>query len=87
MYTVYIIQIQVVRNLTGKTHCRFYTELVKTLGGAPAHISIDGAKAWNGVKEQVRCIFGEPSAATVLVIDNQVRDCRIKLIPADLPSY
>ncbi len=58
--------------MTGRTHSRFFSDLVEVIGGVPAHFSIDGAPAWNGVEAQLGHIFGDTKAATVLVIENEV---------------
>ncbi len=49
--------------------------MVEHIGGVPAHFSVDGAPAWNGVEVQLRYIFGDTKAATVIVIENEVGLC------------
>ncbi len=61
--------------MTGKTHSKFFSDLVEVIGGVPAHFSIDGAPAWNGVEAQLRYVFGDTKAATVLVIEKEVCFC------------
>lgn len=64
-------------NLTGLTHSEFFSDMMVKIGGIPAHVSVDKAKAWLGVEKQLSCVFGDTSAATVLNINDEVRDCDI----------
>ena len=41
---------EVVTNLTGFTHATFIQNMIKSWGKVPAHIIMDGATAWLGVK-------------------------------------
>ncbi len=70
--TVSQFVVQVVRNLTLKTHTNFYLECLATMGGVPAHTSVDGAKAWNGVEFILKHLYGDTRKATPLCVDGQV---------------
>jgi hypothetical protein len=37
---------------------------------------VDGAEAWNGVKQQMEAIHGDPDAVTVQFINGEVRLAR-----------
>jgi len=43
---------QVVSDLRGETHSGFFSDALEKSGVAPQHVSVDGAEAWNGVKQQ-----------------------------------
>jgi hypothetical protein len=64
--------LQVCFDLTGYTHSRFFANTCGALEGASPHVIVDGAPAWNGVREQQRYIFGDPDAITWLHIDDEV---------------
>ena len=63
---------QVVTNLRGRTHSSFFARALAAAGGAPAHVSVDGADAWNGVAVQIGTIHGDPSHVTLQTIDGEV---------------
>jgi hypothetical protein len=45
--------------LKGATHVNILSDAMCEQGGAPGHVSIDGAAAWNGVRKQVELIYGD----------------------------
>ena len=59
-------------NLSGRTHCEFFSGMIEKIKGVPAHVSIDKAKAWLGVRKQLEYVYGDTDAATVLHIDDKV---------------
>ena len=65
--------LQVVTDLRGKTHSRFFVETLAKVGGLPAHVSLDHAPAWNGVNFILSSIFADTKKATPLVVDREVR--------------
>mmetsp|Transcript_16724 Transcript_16724/g.28528 ORF Transcript_16724/g.28528 Transcript_16724/m.28528 type:complete len:325 (-) Transcript_16724:136-1110(-) len=66
------IYFELVTDLRGKTHSDFYVGCLIAAGGAPANVAVDGANAWNGVREQVRAIHGDPDAAQLLAANGDV---------------
>jgi DNA-binding LacI/PurR family transcriptional regulator len=67
---------QVVSDLRGETHSGFFSDALEKSGFAPQHVSVDGAEAWNGVKQQMEAIHGDPDAVTVQFINGEVRLAR-----------
>ncbi len=63
---------QVITDLRGLTHARFFTEAMAQRMRAPAHVSVDGAPAWNGVREQVGVIHGNPDEISLIMIEGEV---------------
>jgi hypothetical protein len=63
---------KVVTNLHGSTHSHFFSEALAAAGGAPAHVSVDGAVAWDGVALQMGAIHGNPDKVTSQQIDGEV---------------
>ena len=61
-------------DLRGSTHSSFFVECLRVSSMAPAHVSVDGAPAWNGVKLQVEAIHGDSDAVSVLNIEEKVRN-------------
>mmetsp|Transcript_5356 Transcript_5356/g.6973 ORF Transcript_5356/g.6973 Transcript_5356/m.6973 type:complete len:228 (+) Transcript_5356:221-904(+) len=48
---------ELVTDLTGATHSKVFSNAVAKMRGLPAHVSVDCAAAWNGVKAQVGHIY------------------------------
>jgi len=44
------------------------------VGGLPAHTSVDGASAWNGVEIMLKTIFPDTRVVTPVRIDDEVRN-------------
>ena len=61
-----------VTDLRGSTHSRFFARTCEAMGGACPHVIVDGADAWNGVREQQEFIFGDANALTWLDIEGDV---------------
>jgi hypothetical protein len=58
-YTRCPLHWKVVTSLRGLEHARFLQELVFKYKRVPAHICIDGAKAWGGAKLAMRLFWGD----------------------------
>ena len=63
---------QVVTNLRGRTHSALFTEAIQMSSGAPAHVSVDRALAWGGVRAVMELIYGDANEVSTMSYEGEV---------------
>jgi hypothetical protein len=78
------VQPQVTTDLRLRTHSTFYADTMLAAGGAPMYVSVDGARAWNGVREMVGAIHGDPDETGFLGVEGHVRSKLMPVFPCNI---
>jgi len=78
------VHFEMCHELSGRTHSRFFSNCLAAAGKAPVVVSVDGARQWNGVKEQVRAIHGDPDRFEVLDFGGSVRSQSLSFVGESL---
>jgi len=70
---------QVVTDLTGTTHTRFFTNLVRSKRRLPQHLCVDGTACWNAAKYAMETVFADEPETVVLHVEHNSH--------TDIPLY